>query len=154
LASPRSTRVLGVDLGSRRIGLAVSDPAGILASPHSVITRSDDEALDHRRIADVLAEVGAELVVVGLPLSMSGAMGTAATAAVKEAEALAGAVGLPVVTHDERLTTVTAERALIANKVRGPARRKVIDQVAATVMLQSWLDARGSLLKRQEAETR
>lgn len=140
--------MLGVDLGSRRIGLAVSDPTGTLASPHSMIPRSGDERADHARIADVLVEVGAELVVVGLPLSMSGAMGTAAVAAVREADDLAVALGLPVVTHDERLTTVSAERALIANKVRGPARRKVVDQVAATVMLQSWLDARKATVER------
>ncbi|MGH9165936.1 MAG: Holliday junction resolvase RuvX, partial [Acidimicrobiales bacterium] len=128
--------------GTRRIGVAVSDLTGTLASPHSMIPRSGDAAADHRRVADVLAEVEAQLVVVGLPLSMSGAHGPAAQAAEEEATAMAEALSVPVVTHDERLTTVTAERVLRANGVKGQARRRVVDQTAAAVMLQSWLDGR------------
>ncbi|MGH9156364.1 MAG: Holliday junction resolvase RuvX [Acidimicrobiales bacterium] len=135
-------RVLGVDLGWRRIGLAVSDPCGIIASPHSVVVRSGDASLDHRRVADVAVEVEAGLVVVGLPLSLSGADGPAARAAREEASALAAVVGLPVETSDERFTTVTAQRALVAGGVRRSDRKGLVDKVAAAVMLQSWLDRR------------
>ena len=65
-------RVIGVDLGSRRIGVAVSDPRGVIASPHSVLERSGDAATDHRRLGAIAAEVGAERLVAGLPLSRSG----------------------------------------------------------------------------------
>ncbi|MEO6120778.1 MAG: Holliday junction resolvase RuvX [Acidimicrobiales bacterium] len=136
----RTSRVLGVDLGSRRIGLAVSDPSRIIASPHSVVTRSGDLAVDHRRVAEVAAETEAGLLVVGLPLSLSGHDGPAARAARDEAAALAVAVGLPVETFDERFTTVTAQRALLAGGVRRADRKAMVDKVAAAVMLQSWLD--------------
>jgi putative Holliday junction resolvase len=133
-------RVLGVDLGSRRVGVAVSDPGGVVATPHTVLTRSGDAARDHAAIGGLVRELGAELVVVGLPLSMSGRESHASRAARQEAQALAGAVGVPVELCDERLTTVEAERSLHRGGVRAPARRQVVDKVAATVMLQSWLD--------------
>lgn len=88
----------------------------------------------------MVREVGAERVVVGLPLSLSGAAGPAAVAAAAEAEALAAVVGVPVETWDERLTTVSAERALRSGGVRGRAGRRVVDQAAAAVLLQAWLD--------------
>lgn len=135
-------RVVGVDLGSRRIGVAVSDATGTLASPHLVLQRSGDAATDHRRLAEVVGEVGAERVVVGLPLSLSGGAGPAARAAVEEAASLASVVGVPVETFDERLTTVSAERALREGGTRARARRGVIDKAAAAVMLQAWLDGR------------
>jgi putative Holliday junction resolvase len=79
---------------------------------------------------------------VGLPLSLDGSIGPAAQAALAEADELAAATGLPVETWDERLTTVTADRDLKAMRLKAPARRKVVDQVAAAVMLQAWLDHR------------
>ena len=135
-------RVVGLDLGSRRIGVAVSDSGGALATPYSVIPRSGDESTDRARIAEVVREVGAEAVVVGLPLSLDGSAGPAATAAEAEADALRQALDGPVQCHDERLSTVSAERSLAASGVRGTARRRVVDQVAAAVLLQSWLDSR------------
>ena len=135
-------RVLGVDLGSRRIGIAVSDGSGTIASPHTVLQRGGDVAADHRAIADLVREVEAERVVVGLPLSMSGRPGPAARAASEEAEALGAVVPVPVELFDERLTTVSAERALRDQRVGGRARRGVVDKVAAAVMLQAWLDGR------------
>lgn len=135
-------RVVGVDLGSRRVGVAVSDRTGILASPLLVLQRSGDPAADHRRLAEVVAEAEAELVVVGLPLSLDGATGPAARAAIEEASVLAEVVGVPVETYDERLTTVSAQRALRAAGTKARRQRAVIDQAAATVMLQSWLDGR------------
>lgn len=136
-------RVLGVDLGTRRIGLALSDPLGVMASPLAVIERRGDVAADHRAILEAAREAEADRIVVGLPLSLSGRAGPAARAAATEVAALADAAGgLPVETYDERLTTVTAERALAAGGVRGQARRRVVDKVAAAVMLQAWLDGR------------
>lgn len=131
---------MGLDLGARRIGVAVSDPSGVVASPYEVIERSGDPAADHATIARLVKEVGADRVVVGLPLSLSGASGPAAEAATAEAEALGKVVGVPVETSDERLTTVTAQRSMIEGKVRRRQRRQSIDKVAAAVMLQSWLD--------------
>jgi putative Holliday junction resolvase len=135
-------RALGIDLGTKRIGVALSDSAGTMATPYEVVPRSGDRPRDHRRIAALAEEAGAELVVVGLPLSLDGSDGPAATAARHEAAELAAATGLPVELWDERLTTVTADRDLIALDMKAPARRKVIDKVAASVMLQAWLDHR------------
>jgi putative Holliday junction resolvase len=135
-------RVLGVDLGSKRIGIAVSDRSGTIASPLTVIQRSGSLARDHQAIAKLVAEEEAEAVVVGLPLNMNGSAGPAAQAAVKEAKALATVVGVPVHTSDERRTTVTADRAMMEAGMNAQARRKVVDKVAAAVLLQHWLDGR------------
>jgi putative Holliday junction resolvase len=135
-------RVLGVDLGSKRIGIAVSDRSGTIASPLTVIQRSGSVARDHQAIAKLVAEEEAEAVVVGLPLNMNGSAGPAAQAAVKEAKALATVVGVPVHTSDERRTTVTADRAMMEAGMNAQARRKVVDKVAAAVLLQHWLDGR------------
>jgi putative holliday junction resolvase len=134
-------RVVGIDLGTRRIGIATSDATGTLASPYSVLPRSGERAADHRAIAAVVAETEAERVVVGLPLSLSGDVGPAAQAALAEVDELAAALPVPVETYDERLTTVTADRALSAAGTKGRDRRKVVDSAAAAVMLQAWLDA-------------
>jgi putative Holliday junction resolvase len=137
-------RALGVDLGSVRIGLALSDPTGTVASPLVVLQRAkNDHAADHRAILNVAREHEAVTIVVGLPLSLSGRKGPAARAAVKEASALAAisGPGIRVVAHDERLTTVSAERSLRAAGVRGRNRTAVVDKVAAAIMLQSWLES-------------
>jgi putative Holliday junction resolvase len=136
-----ATRALGVDLGERRIGLALSDPSRTVASPHEVLRRSGDPAVDRGVIVSRAREAGANVIVVGLPLSLSGRTGPAARAALAEVEMLRAAAGdIEVVAHDERLTTVTAERALGEARLRRAARRRVVDKVAAAVMLQSWLD--------------
>jgi putative Holliday junction resolvase len=132
--------VLGIDLGSKRIGVAVSDRTGTIASPLTVIQRSGSVARDHHVIAKLVVDEEAEAVVVGLPLNMNGTYGPAATAAVAEAATLATVVGVPVHTSDERRTTVTADRAMMEAGMRAPARRKVVDKIAAAVLLQHWLD--------------
>ena len=134
-------RALGVDLGSKRIGIAVSDRSGTIASPLTMIPRSGSPRRDHTAIAALAAEEEATMIVIGLPLNMNGSAGAAAQAAIKEAAALATVVNMPVVTFDERRTTVTADRALMEGGLGAQARRKVVDKVAAAVMLQAWLDA-------------
>ncbi len=131
-----------MDLGTRRIGVAVSDPSGTIASPLEVVDRSGDVATDHRRLADLVREVGAERVVVGLPLSLSGQAGPAAQATLVEVAAMADALDVPVETHDERLSTVSANSTLRSLKVKPDARRRAVDKMAAAVILQSWLDGR------------
>lgn len=137
--------MVGVDLGDRRIGLAVSDGAGVLASPYTTIVRSGDVAADRAALAAVVDEVGAGHVVVGLPLGLDGRPGRAARAARDEADELRKLLdpkGVTVESFDERLTTVTAARALAEGGRRSRARRSVVDQAAAAVLLQAWLDAR------------
>jgi putative Holliday junction resolvase len=134
-------RVLGVDLGARRIGLARSDETGTLASPLRVLRRTADRELDHRAIVDAAHEEDAARIVVGLPISLNGSEGPAARAVRDEVEQLRIVAGsdLPGVVHDERWTTVTADRGLADAGVRGRARREVVDAAAAAVMLQAWL---------------
>lgn len=143
MTSPLGGRAVGVDLGAKRVGVAVSDPDGILASPHEVLDRTGDLARDRARLKAIVDEVGAAVVVVGLPLSMDGSVGRAAAAAIEEAAVLASVLApVPVETFDERLTTVSADRAMLAGRMNAPARRRIVDKVAAAVMLQAWLDSR------------
>ncbi|MCY3786994.1 MAG: Holliday junction resolvase RuvX [bacterium] len=135
-------RALGVDLGTRRIGLALSDSGGLVATPLEVLERCGSEARDHAAIAEVAAERDVAVLVVGLPISLDGSMGPAARAARAEIARLEAAVGVPVETCDERFSTAAAEQRLDMGEVRGPKRRQVVDMVAAAVLLQSWLDAR------------
>lgn len=133
-------RVLGIDLGSKRIGIATSDRSGTIATPYTVLLRCGSMGGDHRNIAKMVVEEEAEAVIVGLPLNMDGSEGKAAQAARVEAARMATVVGVPVHVHDERLTTVEADRVLMEQKMNAQARRRVVDKVAAAVMLQSWLD--------------
>lgn len=135
-------RILGVDLGTVRIGLALSDPTETLASPLAVVRRSGDEGADRRAVIGAAREHEATRIVVGLPRSLDGTEGPAARAARAEIAELAAFAGrdLPVEAYDERLTTVIADRALAASGRSGKHRRRVVDQVAAAVMLQGYLD--------------
>jgi len=137
--------VVGVDLGERRIGVAVSDGTGTLASPRATIERSGDGDAHWEALTALVEEVGAGRVVVGLPLSLNGRRGPAARAAQADADELARRLepgGVTVETFDERLTTVSAERSLAAAGRLGQKRRQVVDQAAAAVLLQAWLDTR------------
>ena len=142
-------RVLALDLGSKRIGVAVSDPSETIASPDRVLERTGSRARDHKAIGELVAEWGAELVVIGLPLSLSGDDGPAARATREVVAELALALAVPVELHDERLTTVTASRTLQEAKMTADARRRIVDKVAAAVLLQSWLDGRASRRRRE-----
>lgn len=135
-------RALGVDLGSKRIGIAVSDLSGTIASALATVHRSKSRRHDHAEIKKLVRDEECELVVVGLPLSLDGSVGPAAQGATKEAEQLATVVGVPVEMYDERFTTVTAEAAMREAGLSGQRQRLIVDKMAAAVMLQAWLDHR------------
>lgn len=136
-------RFMGVDPGSRRIGLALGDDETCLASPHKTLFRKDDPSL----LRELLLELRTnqvDSVVLGLPLRMNGLEGPEAKRARAMARAIEQHGKLSVVLWDERLTTVSAERQLRAVGLRGDKKKRLIDQAAATVLLQSYLDARSS----------
>lgn len=137
----RKVRALGVDLGTRRIGLAICDSRGLVALPLKVLERCSSEADDHAAIAEVAAERNVEHVVVGMPISLDGSRGPSAAAVAAEVERLKTALDTHVHTQDERLSTVAAERSLRSGDLSGRRRREVVDMVAATILLQSWLDS-------------
>jgi putative holliday junction resolvase len=131
---------MGLDVGTKTVGVAVADELGLTAQPITVVRRSSLK----KDLADLLAlarERSVDRFVVGLPLNMDGSEGPRAQATRKFGDALANASGLPIIYQDERLTTVAAERALLEADVSRARRREVIDQVAATIILQGWLDA-------------
>ena len=138
---PKGVR-LGVDVGSVRVGVAVSDPHGVLATPVTTLARNATSATDLDQLVALVEEHEVVEVVVGLPRTMRGTDGAAVVAARSYGTALADRIApIPVVYVDERLTTVSAEKILIERGVRGRRRRQVIDQVAATRILQNRLDA-------------
>jgi putative Holliday junction resolvase len=131
-------RILAVDWGERRIGLAVCDPTGTIASGlETLMVKSPAEAAT--RTAAVAAEVEADSIVVGLPLLLSGERGEAAVAAEAFAEALRTATGLPVHTWDERLTSALSTRRMHERGETARSRKGRVDQGAAVVLLESWL---------------
>jgi putative Holliday junction resolvase len=134
--------VVGLDLGERRVGVAVSDGAETVAVGHGVVERTGDPEADRRRLVGVVQELGGERVVVGLPLSLDGSRGPAARRVEEEAARLCASLPVPVELLDERFSTVTATRGLAAVGVRGRRQRRVVDEAAATVILQTWLDGR------------
>lgn len=134
-------RVLALDFGSRRIGVAVSDPLGITAQQLPAIRREGDRK-DIDAIAGVAAEYRVETVVIGLPILPGGTEGTQAAKVRQFALKVNERLGLPVVPWDERFTTAQAERHLIDSGVRRERRREVRDSLAAALLLQSALDAR------------
>lgn len=133
-------RVLGLDVGERRIGVAISDPLGITAQRLTLIARTT-LADDIRALAGLVAEHGAEAVVVGLPLTMQGTMGEQAQRVMQVIDALRAAVPCPVHVSDERLSTAQGERTLISMDTSRRRRKELIDQVAAQLILQAYLDA-------------
>ena len=136
-------RVLALDLGSKRIGVAVSDGDGRVATPVGVLDRHRDRPRLHREIAELVVEWDAELLLLGLPVDLEGREGPAAEAVLAERDELAAVVGVPVEVHDERMTTRIADRALRERgDLDGRARRRLVDTVAAAVILQDWLDGR------------
>lgn len=134
-------RTLGLDVGTKTIGVAVSDGLGLTAQAMTTIRRTNLKA-DLAALAELAREHEASRMVVGLPLNMDGTEGPRAEASRKFADAASQALGLPVEFWDERLSTVAAERTLLEADLTRARRRQVIDQVAAQFILQGWLDAR------------
>ena len=141
-------RALGLDLGTKRIGVAVSDSEGLLATPIEVIVRRKDAHQDHLAVVELVKEWEVNIVVVGMPYSLDGQEGPMAQKTLEEVKSLSDILPVPVVTYDERLTTVTAERSLREQGVSSKEGRKVIDQLAAAVLLQAWLDKQQTLEDR------
>jgi len=132
-------RVLGIDHGTQRVGLAISDALRIVAHPLEVLPADADTA---KRIGDLVREREVDHVVVGLPIGLNGREGEAAAKARELAGEIAAEVDVEVEMSDERFTTKTAEEALLEANVKRADRKQVIDKVAAAVMLQQWLDRR------------
>ena len=137
-------RVVGIDLGSRRIGMAVSDSAQSVATPVTTVNRSGDLSADHSAVAAVAEEYGAVGAVVGLPLSLSGSAGPAAAAVREEVESLRKVLRIEVETVDERFTTRVASSGMRAAGRKARRQREVIDAAAAAELLQTWLSRRRS----------
>ena len=157
-------KAIGIDLGERRVGVAVSDPDGIVATPYAVIdlnAKSGSSARASSRVSkqtsaeassqalcqklqEIASEIKAEAVVVGMPFNLDGTSGRAARSAEVQIAALSEALDIPVLTHDERFTTTIAERAMLEADLSRKRRKRSIDKSAATIMLQSWLDAQSA----------
>lgn len=145
-------KILAVDLGKARTGLAVCDEGEILASPVCVVEEWNREKLLHR-VAEEARRLAVGGIVVGLPRNMDGSEGESAKNARSFAEQLTGLAGLPVVMQDERGTTITAHSYLNDTDTRGKKRKAVVDAVAATVILQDYLLRRRSEKERSQGET-
>lgn len=136
-------RILGLDYGSKTVGVAVSDPLGITAQGVETICRKEENKLRRTcaRIEELVQEFEVEKFVLGLPKHMNGDIGERAEKAIQFGEMIGRRTGLPVEMWDERLTSVSAERTLIENKVRREDRKKYMDKIAAVFILQSYLDS-------------
>ena len=149
---PGRGRRIGIDVGSVRIGIASSDPDGVLATPVETVPRSKvkgPDAPDVVRVAEIIAEYEAVEVVIGLPRTLRGERGSAVDAAERFGRSLHRRLGgVPIRMADERLTTVSASRALRESGVRAKDQRSVIDQAAAVAILQGWLDERRAAAHR------
>lgn len=130
-------RVLGLDPGERRIGVALSDPLGMIAQPLAVLDRRRDDVV--AEVGEIVAAHGVERVVIGLPVSLRGEEGPAVARARELGEVIARELNVAVEFYDERFTTVQAESALIEGGVRRRERREARDKVAAALMLQGYL---------------
>jgi putative Holliday junction resolvase len=133
-------RVLAIDPGTVRLGLALSDPSGTIAFPLKVMRRTTLER-DLAEITGIVRDQGVEQILVGLPRRLDGTLDAAADAAKVFAAAIEQATGMPITLWDERLTTVAAERHLVATGMRRERRRATVDQVAAALLLQNYLDS-------------
>jgi putative Holliday junction resolvase len=135
-------RILALDVGHKRIGLAVSDPLGFTAQGLGILQRQGRES-DLARLLEMAREYQVQEILVGLPRHMDGRLGSQADDILELANALGEALGVPVTTWDERLSSKEAERVLIAADVSRRRRRQVLDKLAAVLILQAYLDSRG-----------
>ena len=138
-------RVMGLDYGSKTVGVAISDPLGITAQGIETITRKEENKLRKTlaRIEELVKEYEVETIVLGLPKNMNNTMGERAEKSLELKEMLERRIGIPVVMWDERLTTLSAERTLMESGVRREDRKKYVDKIAAVFILQGYLDSLG-----------
>ena len=134
-------RVIGLDLGSKRIGIALSDSDLTVATPLDVIERSGNVENDHIAILKITDEWEVKRIIVGLPISLDGTLGASAQSVIDEISRLGNLTDIPIETHDERFTTVTAEQILLQQNVKRDKKKRVIDKVAAAIILQGWIDS-------------
>ena len=132
-------KALGIDLGDARVGVAISDDLGMLAHPLETISVKTTDV--KKRILTLAAERGAQTIIVGMPRNMDGTYGPAATKAKEFIEALRSSTEIKIIGWDERLTTVSAQRSLHEAGKNTKKQRPIIDQVAAQIILQGWLDS-------------
>ena len=142
-------RIMGLDYGSRRIGVALSDELGLTAQPLATVERRNREQ-DMEAIARLVGAHGVEKIVVGYPVRLDGTEGIQCDKVNRFARRLEARFGLPVVKWDETLSTRTAEEILAASHVRREKRKKVVDRMAAGIILQGYLDSLGSAGVRKE----
>ncbi|NLN14536.1 MAG: Holliday junction resolvase RuvX [Tissierellia bacterium] len=135
-------RILGLDIGDRWIGVAVSDPLGITAQGLTTIKR-ENKKKDYAKIEALIEEYGVKKVVVGLPKNMNNTIGPQGEKVIKFAEKIKNKFKVEIIYIDERLTSMSAERILIEGDVRRENRKKYIDKIAASYILQTYLDSRG-----------
>lgn len=146
-------RILGLDFGTKTVGVAVSDPLGFTAQGVEIIRRKEDNKLRQTlaRIEELIEEYQVETIVLGYPKNMNNTIGDRAEKSKEFGETIERRTGLPVVMWDERLTTVSANNILMESKVRREDRKEYVDKVAAVIILQGYLDML-SIKKRQEQE--
>lgn len=142
-------RIIGLDYGTKTVGVALSDALGITAQPVETITRKEENKLrkTYARIEAIIEENDVEKIVVGLPKNMNNTVGERAIACEEFAKNLERRTGLEVIMWDERLTTVSAEKALMESGVRRENRKAVIDQIAAVFILQGYLDCQANAVR-------
>lgn len=132
-------RILGMDVGDKTIGLAISDPLGITAQGLMTIKRKDMKS-DINQLKEIIEKYGVQTIVIGMPKNMNNTLGPRAKAVSEFAERLQDEIGINYEFYDERLTTVEAEKILLQSDVSRKKRKKVIDKMAAVLILQSYLD--------------
>ena len=140
-------RWMGLDFGSKTVGVAVSDPLGLTAQPVEIVRRKSENKLRQTlaRIEELIREYRVTELVLGFPKNMNNTLGERAAKSLEFKEMLERRTGLPVVMWDERLTTVEANRAMIEGKERREERGRYVDAIAAVLILQGYLDRRGNL---------
>lgn len=145
-------RAIGFDMGTRRVGVALSDALGMVASPLEIHEFREEPGGEVRYLADLALAQGAEVIVVGMPVSLRGEHEIAAQKMQAFVKELQAGTKLPVVTWDERMTTAIAQKALIEGEIRREKRKDKIDSIAAAVMLQSYLDAQSAAVIQEQEE--
>ncbi len=138
-------RAIGLDFGSKTVGVAISDPLGVTAQGIEIIRRTSENKLRKTlaRIEELIKEYQVDTIVLGLPKNMNNTLGDRAEKSLEFKEMLERRTGLPVIMWDERLTTVEANRVLIEGNIRRENRKQYIDQLAAVLILQGYLDSEG-----------